>query len=78
MKNKGGMENIEIGTLEWFNIKNLNDVTHRVTSMHIDIHNSQVSLIIEKGTIINSVNLSLQQSKEIGLINFDALKLFCK
>ena len=72
------MKNIQIGTLAWFDAENLNEVTHRVTTMRVDIYDSQVYLVIEKGAKVESINLSLQEAKHIGLINFDALKPFCK
>jgi hypothetical protein len=70
-------EDIIIGTLGAFNIETLKEYTHRVTSMNVDIYNSNISLIIEKGTEVNRIAITLQQAKEIGLINFDALKQFC-
>ena len=72
------MKNIQIGTLAWFDVETLNEVTHRVTKMSVDIYDSQVHLTIEKGAKVESINLSLQEAKHIGLINFDALKPFCK
>ena len=72
------MKNIQIGTLSWFDAETLNEVTHRVTTMRVDIYDSQVYLVIEKGAKVESINLSLQEAKHIGLINFDVLKPFCK
>ena len=72
------MKNIQIGTLAWFDAETLNEVTHRVTTMRVDIYDSQVYLKKEKGVKVESINLSLQEAKHIGLINFDALKPFCK
>ena len=72
------MKNIQIGTLAWFDAETLNEVTHRVTTMRVDIYDSQVHLTIEKGAKVESIDLSLQEAKHIGLINFDALKPFCK
>ena len=72
------MKNIQIGTLAWFDAETLNEVTHRVTNMNVDIYDSQVHLTIEKGAKVESIDLSLQEAKHIGLINFDALKPFCK
>ena len=72
------MKNIQIGTLAWFDAETLNEVAHRVTTMRVDIYDSQVYLVIEKGAKVESINLSLQEAKHIGLINFDVLKPFCK
>ena len=67
------MKDIQIGTLEAFNIHNLKDITHRITNMDVDILNSNVKLTIEKGTQVKVLNMPLQEAKDIGLINFDAL-----
>jgi len=72
------MKNIQIGTLEAFNINNLKDITHRVTNINIDVFGSNVSVIIEKGTEVSAINISLQEAKNIGFINLDALKPYCK
>ena len=72
------MKNIQIGTLEAFNINNLKNITHRVTNVNVNIFDSSVSVTIEEGTEVNVINISLQQAKEIGFITFDALKIFCK
>ena len=44
----------------------------------VEWDDSQAHLVIEKGAKVESINLSLQEAKHIGLINFDALKPFCK
>ena len=51
------MKNIQIGTLAWFDAENLNEVTHRVTTMRVDIYDSQVHMVIEKGAKVESINL---------------------
>lgn len=49
-------------------------VTHNVTNIFIDSHSSMVKVIIEHGIDVKSVNLSIEESQEIGFINIQALK----
>ena len=72
------MKNIQIGTLEAFNIKNLKDITHRITNISVDVFSNNVSVVIEKGTEVNHVNITLQQAEEMGFLNLEALKPFCR
>lgn len=72
------MKNIQVGTLEAFNIENKKDITHKVTNIKIDIIENSVSLTIEKGTQVEKISLSLQEAKNIGFLNFEALKPFCR
>jgi hypothetical protein len=63
-----------------YSIKDGKYVTHNVTSVKIDVvHNSQfVTVVIESGIEVNEVSLTMESAQEIGFINVNALKRFCK
>ena len=69
---------IVIGTLAYFEIRTGKDITHHVTNVNVDIYNATINIVIENGIEVNQVKMSIPFAKEIGFINFDALKPFCK
>lgn len=60
-----------------FTIPDLKDVTHRVTQFASE-PNNMVRMTIQKGNEVDVVTLSIETLKEIGFLNFNALKPFCK
>ena len=60
-----------------FNTTKLKTVTHRISNIYIDEH-SVVSVVIESGITVNTVKFSMEYAQEIGFINLDALKNYCK
>lgn len=59
-------------------IKTMKPPTHCITSIYIDNFNNFVSVIIQKGLEINSVKITMEKAQEMGFINFNALKDYCK
>ncbi len=55
----------------------IKNVTHRVTSMHIDNFTSKITVNIEKGINVNTITISMQDAIIMGFIDFDALKKYC-
>ena len=52
--------------------------THIVTSIFVDNLLSVVTVNIQKGNQVDTVNITMQYAQETGLINLDALKNYCK
>lgn len=52
--------------------------THNITNIHIDNRGHMVQLTIEKGLNINQVTMSMEHAQNIGFINIDVLKCYCK
>lgn len=59
-------------------IKTMKKVTHHVTNIHVDSMSSMLYVIIEQGTKIERIQISMNEAENIGFINFDALKKFIK
>jgi hypothetical protein len=78
MSNK--KEPVIVFGIGWYSIKDGKDVTHNVTSVKIDVVNNPqfVTVVIENGIEVNQVSLSKESAQEIGFINVNALKRFCK
>lgn len=51
---------------------------HSVQSIYIDNFDEVITVIIQKGNQVDSVNITMQHAQEIGFINLDALKNYCK
>ena len=52
--------------------------THAITFIHIDSVTSMVKVVIEKGIDVDSINMTMEHAEDIGFINFEALKQYCK
>lgn len=61
-----------------YSIKEGKDVTHNVTNISVNIFDSTVIAVIEKGIEVSQVKLTMEVAQEIGFINVRALKQFCK
>ena len=57
---------------------NQNQVTHKVTSIHFDNFKHTVKVVIEKGIEISQPEMTMEYAQEIGFINIQALKSYCK
>ena len=54
------------------------DVTHMVTSINVDSWNHMVTVVIEKGLTVDTVEITMEQAQDIGFINLNALEKYCK
>jgi len=61
----------------WMN-KDLKDSTHRVTSINVDNRLESVTFIIEKGQNVDQIHLSMEACQDLGVINLENLKNYCK
>ena len=61
-----------------FDIKSGKDITHNVTGIYVDSYNSICTVIIQKGTDVDTIKISMEYAQEIGFININALKPYCK
>lgn len=69
---------IVIGKKELFKVSNLEDITHRVTHIDINVSEDKFKVIIQKGLQINQINLSLKEAEFLGILNLQLLEVFCK
>jgi NADH/NAD ratio-sensing transcriptional regulator Rex len=60
-----------------FDVDTLKDATHNVTSIHIDRFSNMAKVVIEKGTKVEVVNISMDEAQMIGFINLKALTAIC-
>ena len=69
-------------TIKWgassFDTKKMQEATHRVTSINVNNQSNMVSIIIQRGLGVDSVQMSMEHAQEIGFINFNALINYCK
>ena len=59
-------------------VKEGKDITHNVTNIFIDSFSSMVTVTIEKGLKVNTVNFSMEHAQKIGFIDIKKLKEYCK
>jgi|SanBayMetagenome_1026888.scaffolds.fasta_scaffold14540_2 hypothetical protein len=52
--------------------------THIVTDIFVDNFHSVITVNIQKGNEVDTVNITMQYAREIGLINLQALENYCK
>jgi NADH/NAD ratio-sensing transcriptional regulator Rex len=60
-----------------FDVDTLKDATHNVTSIHIDRFSNMAKVVIEKGTKVEVLNISMDEAQRIGFININALTGYC-
>ena len=75
---KYGKEKVIGWGIGFLDIKSGKNITHHVTGMHVSNHNSMVTVIIEKGQKVEQIKFSMEHAQEIGFINMNALKDYCK
>jgi hypothetical protein len=61
-----------------YSVRERRDKTHKVTSIYVDNMSSIIRVVIEKGSEVDVINLSMEHAQEIGFINIKALKPYCK
>lgn len=54
------------------------DVTHRVTSINVDNWSHMVTVVIERGLTVETVEMSMEKAQAIGFINLNALEKYCR
>lgn len=60
----------------FYDVKKDKNITHNVTSLFIDSQSSMMKIVVEHGINIQVINISMEESQTIGLINLDVLSKF--
>jgi hypothetical protein len=54
------------------------NVTHTVTAINVDNFKNTVHVNIQKGTKVDSYEITMEHAQEIGFMNMQALDRYCK
>ena len=53
-------------------------VDYSVQNLHIDYFSGVIHVVMQKGNRVDQFDITMEYAQEIGFINFDSLKPYCK
>lgn len=59
-----------------FDVITCKDITHHINNVRFN--DDTVSVIIQKGLVVEEFKISVFEAQRIGFINFNALEKYCK
>lgn len=60
-----------------FDVTSMKNVTHSVSSIHVDSFASTVKVVVEKGLTVQQFEMTMEQAQLIGFINVNSLLEYC-